>query len=156
MTTEEYLIARKAKDWKFNRVVAHTSFRNVNKIHPIKQAIVRDIVAAARNDKKVKRIIIFGSSTRYDCDVTSDLDICIDWQEDCYDEDGVLMPFTRNMRETISSVTRGRADVVNYSDLENTVVKDAVKEGVVVYEHNVQQVCSNAAAVQKCVDESSR
>lgn len=137
MTTEEYLIARKSKNWKFNRVVDSTSFRNVNRIHPIKQNIVKDIVAVARNDQKVKKIIIFGSSTRYDCDITSDLDICVDWEEDCYDADGVLMPFTSNMRKAISSITKGKADVVNYGYLEGTVVEDAVKEGVVVYEYNV-------------------
>lgn len=48
MTTEEYLIARKSKNWKFNRVVDNTSFRNVNKIHPIKQNIVKDIVAVQK------------------------------------------------------------------------------------------------------------
>ena len=66
--------------------------------------MVSEIVKAARNDAEVSRIIIFGSSIRYDCDVTSDLDICIDWKDDCYDEDGVLKPFTGNMRSVISSV----------------------------------------------------
>jgi predicted nucleotidyltransferase len=65
----------------------------------------------------IKKIIIFGSSTRYDCDITSDLDVCIDWKDDCYDENGILLPFTRNMRKVISSVTKGKADVVNYDYL---------------------------------------
>ena len=137
MTTEQYLQARKAKDWKFNRVVNKNSFLSVNRIHPMKQKIVEEIVNAAKSDKNVKKIIIFGSSTRYDCDITSDLDICIDWTQDCYDEEGILKPFTRNMRKCISSVTKGRADVVNYEYLDGTVVEDAVKQGVVVYEHNV-------------------
>lgn len=137
MTTEEYLKARKSKDWKFNKVVSDDSFMNVNRVHPIKQKKVKKIVEAARNDEYVKRIIIFGSSIRYDCDITSDLDICIDWKEDCYDKDGVLKPFTRNMRKVISEVTDGNSDVVNYAYLEGTVVKDAVMEGVVVYEYNV-------------------
>ena len=55
----------------------------------------------------------------------------------CDDEDGVLKPFTRNMRKVISEVTDGNSDVVNYAYLEGTVVKDAVMEGVVVYEYNV-------------------
>lgn len=137
MTTEEYLKARKSKDWKFNRVVNETSFRHVNKIHPIKQAIVKEIVEVARNDQTVRRIIIFGSSTRYDCDVTSDLDICIDWKKDCYDADGVLKPFTANMRRAISKITKGNADVVNYGYLDGTIIRDAVKEGIVVYEYDV-------------------
>lgn len=137
MTTAEYLVARKSKDWKFNRVVENSAFANVNKIHPIKQKIVKDIVEAAYKDKEVKRIIIFGSSIRYDCDITSDLDICIDWAQDCYDSDGVLKPFTNNMRKTISLVSKGKADVVNYDYITGTDIADAVKEGVVVYEHNV-------------------
>ena len=110
MTVEEYLIARKSKDWNFNQIVDGNSFLNVRKIHPIKQKIVKKIVDDAKCDEYIKRIIIFGSAIRYDCDITSDLDICIEWKEDCYDEDGVLKKFTRNIRKTISEVTKGRAD----------------------------------------------
>lgn len=137
MTTEEYLEARKSKDWKFNKVVDDQAFNHVNRIHPIKQKVVKNIVNAAKRDEFVKRLIIFGSSTRYDCDFTSDLDICIDWMQDCYDGEGVLKPFTRNMRKVISRETNGFADVVNYAYLDGTLVKDAVEQGVVVYEHNV-------------------
>lgn len=69
--------------------------------------------------------------------MTRDLDICIDWKDECYDKNGVLMPFTRNMRRVISEATNGNSDVVNYAYLEGTLVKDAVMEGVVVYEYNV-------------------
>ena len=137
MTTEEYLEARKSKEWKFNKIVSEDSFLNVNRVHPIKQKQVKQIVEAARKDEYVKKIIIFGSSIRYDCDITSDLDICIDWKEDCYDKNGVLKAFTRNMRKIISDVTDGNSDVVNYEYLEGTLIKDAVMEGVVVYEYNV-------------------
>lgn len=137
MTTQEYLMARKSKNWKFNCIVSDTAFKNVNRIHPLKQKMVAQIVDQAKKDQAVRRVIIFGSSTRYDCDITSDLDICIDWNQDCYDKEGVLKPFTKNMRQTISSVTRGNADVVDYAYLDGTVLKDSVEEGVIVYEHNV-------------------
>ena len=137
MTTEEYLEARKSPLWNFNQIVDPHDFLNVSRIHPIKQKMVRDIVSAAKKDNAVRKIIIFGSSTRYDCDISSDLDICIDWKEMCYDHYGVLQPFTKNMRKTISSVTRGHADVVNYGFLKDTGIENAVKNGVVVYEHNV-------------------
>lgn len=137
MTAEEYLVKRKSPDWKFNTIVDRGAFQHVNKIHPLKQKIVRDIVQAARDDEAVKRIIVFGSSTRYDCDITSDLDLCIDWKYDCYDEEGVLKPFTRNMRKNISYISKGNADVVDFEYLDGTMIKDAVNKGVVVYEHNV-------------------
>ena len=137
MTTAEYLQARKSRQWKFNTVIQKDAFSQVNRIHPIKQKIVKEIVDSAQLDPEVRRIIIFGSATRYDCDMTSDLDICIDWASPCYDREGVLMPFTANMRKAISGATKGMADVVHYSELGNTILEDAVKEGVTVYEHNV-------------------
>ena len=75
----------------------------------------------AQKDPNVKRLIVFGSSTRYDCDITSDLDICVDWKEDCYDSDGVLKPFTGNMRKAISMSTKGHADVVNYDICQGNI-----------------------------------
>ena len=41
------------------------------------------------------------------------------------------------MRKIVSDVTDGNSDVVNYEYLEGTLIKDAVMEGVVVYEYNV-------------------
>jgi hypothetical protein len=41
------------------------------------------------------------------------------------------------MRKVISTVTKGKADVVNFDYLKGTAVEEAVKEGVVVYEHHV-------------------
>lgn len=138
MTTDEYLEKRKSKDWNFNPVVPLDSFMHVQKIHPLKQRMIKQIVDAAKTDSYVRSIIVFGSSVRYDCHPFSDLDLCIDWIDDCYTEDGILKPFTGNLRKVISSVTEGNADVINFQDLDYTVVKDDVLErGVIVYEHTV-------------------
>lgn len=137
MTSLEYIVLSKQPGWKFSRVVAEDSFLHVNQIHPLKQKMLVEIVAAARQDKYVKRLIVFGSSIRYDCDITSDLDICIEWTEDCLDKEGVFKPFTRNMRGVISKATEGNNDVVDYDYLEDTYLEDAVKKGVVVYVQDV-------------------
>jgi sulfur relay (sulfurtransferase) DsrC/TusE family protein len=52
--------------------------------------------------------------------MTSDLDICIAWKDDCYDENGVLKPFTKNMRQVISTVTKGK----QVCEMSNTALKD--------------------------------
>jgi hypothetical protein len=41
------------------------------------------------------------------------------------------------MRKAISLATKGNADVVNYAYLGGTDVEKSVKEGIVVYEHDV-------------------
>ena len=60
MDTRQYLLQRKSPNWKFSFIVDKDSFMNVNRVHPLKQKIVQSIVAAAKEDKEVKRIIIFG------------------------------------------------------------------------------------------------
>ena len=42
MTTEEYLIARKSKNWRFKKIVNEDAFLNVNRVHPLKQKLVRN------------------------------------------------------------------------------------------------------------------
>ena len=154
MTPQEYMRRRKLPDWKFSEIVSADSFTNVNKIHPLKQKAVKEIVDAAREDPAVRRLIVFGSSTRYDCDNTSDLDICIDWVKACYDKDGVLYPFTVNMRKAISQATKGGADVVNYDYIDDTLVESAVRNGVVVYEQNVQPLVRDDNAGEGCAEKS--
>lgn len=110
--------------------------KNESLINPIKREIIKNIVSAARTEPMVRKIIIFGSSIREDCRADSDVDICIDWNQDCYDSEGVLKPFTISMRRKISMLTKGHVDVVNYGYLKGTYIEDAVKNGVVVYESN--------------------
>ncbi len=85
----------------------------------------------------VKRLIVFGSSIRYDCDITSDLDLCIEWTDSCRDQDGISYPFTLPFRRAISRITEGNADVVNYELLDETYLRNAVMEGAVVYGNDV-------------------
>ena len=109
-------------------------FKNIEYINPLKQELVSRIVKEAHNDAYVKRILIFGSSTRDDCRPDSDIDICIDWTEDCYDhEAGILKAFTRNMWKKISHITEGNVDIVEYDYLKGTVIEEAARNGVVVY-----------------------
>lgn len=137
MMTEEYILKRQQKNWNFNMVVNTNAFMHVNKIHSLKQKEVAEIVDAAKKDDAVSGVIIFGSATRYDCDIDSDLDVCIDWKNECYDDEGVLKPFTRNMYKVITKVTKGNVDIINKEDLPDTYLTEAVQQGVVVYEQNV-------------------
>ena len=72
----------------------------------------------------------------------------------CYNKDGVLCPFTVNMRKAISQATKGGADVVNYDYIDDTFVESAVRNGVVVYEQNVQSVVRDDHAGEGCVEKS--
>ena len=55
MTPEEYLIKWKSPDWKFRNLVVNPIFLNINKIHPIKQKIVNEIVNEAADERDISR-----------------------------------------------------------------------------------------------------
>lgn len=136
MTFYEYKTLSGQKGWKFN-VVSDRHFKNIQYIHPLKQKIIADIVEKAKNCPEIKRLIVFGSSITNKCDFQSDLDICIDWNIDCVDSDGVFVPETFDFMNFVSMITKGHADMVHYQYLEGTLIKDAVEEGVEVYvSHN--------------------
>lgn len=44
MTTEEFLLRRKSPDWRLSTIVDKNSFKYVNRIHPLKQRIVKEIM----------------------------------------------------------------------------------------------------------------
>jgi predicted nucleotidyltransferase len=117
--TEDFMDSRKIK--------------NLDKINPIKRDLIYTILSKIEGSKFLKRIVIFGSSIRDDCRQESDIDIAIEWTEDCYDEDAVLKDFTLPVYETISMETKGNNDVICIG-YEGETIKSAIKEGVTVYE----------------------
>ena len=135
MTFYEYKVRSSQRGWKFNRIV-QDDIMNIVYIHPLKQRLIVEIVRKAQCDPGVKSIRVFGSSITNRCDFQSDLDLCIDWNFDCYDSDGVLVPETVEFLHDISMLTKGNCDVVHYQYLKGTLIEQDAKEGVLVYVQN--------------------
>ena len=137
MTFYEYKVNSAKRTWKFTKVIPD-NIMNIEYIHPLKQTMIASIVKKAMNDKGVKSIRVFGSAITSECDFGSDLDICIDWNFDCYDSEGVMVPETVSFMHEVSMITKGKCDVVHLQYLEGTVVEKDAKEGVVVYVYDGQ------------------
>jgi predicted nucleotidyltransferase len=105
---------------------------NLHKINPIKRQIVNSIIDEIKNDDHVSKVVIFGSSIRNDCRDKSDLDIAVQWSEECFDENWIFKPFTLPIFKMIYRHTNGKADIIPIG-YEGELNK-AIKEGVVVYE----------------------
>ena len=107
---------------------------NIEKINPLKRKEVSAIISQIEDDSFLEKIIIFGSAVRNDCRKDSDLDIAIQWTENCFDEDYILKPFTLPIFNIISRVTQGNNDVVCIGYEGD--LKDSISKGVVVYNRN--------------------
>lgn len=58
-------------------IIVDSDFKEINRIHPLKQKAVTAIHDALRDDADVKQAIVFGSSTSLKCNPQSDIDLYI-------------------------------------------------------------------------------
>lgn len=80
-------------------------FMNIEKIHPQQQDAVGKMIDHCKNDENIRKIIIFGSSTREDCRPESDVDIFFDFKTEPDDYPvltNTLTPFDNWSNFTVS------------------------------------------------------
>lgn len=102
------------KDYK---ICITNPFLNCEKIYPIQQSKVKEIISGLSKDKHINKIIIFGSSITDRCHIGSDVDIYYE---------------TDNNYE-INLICDFDIDVWNNKNVDERLKKEIDKKGVVVY-----------------------
>ena len=97
----------------------------ISKVFPTKQESVLQIRAIAKQDGRIKKIILFGSAITLKCGDTSDIDIAID--ADVSRED---FPY-QIMREFAD--VQSEKDILNYNDIHSDLLKESINKGVCIY-----------------------
>ena len=102
--------------WK---ICIDDAFTNCEKIYPIQQRKVREIIDDARRNKAVKQIVIFGSSVTNQCHVGSDVD--------------VFFEMTKDMNP-LKEAHDFEIDAWNNYNANSRMKNEITKKGVIVYE----------------------
>ena len=97
------------------------NFKNINRIFPTKQAYVAKIIDKAKEDKNIRRVIIFGSATLPRCNLWSDIDIYFE----C-DEEPMRLPSIADNEQAFDKFT-------NFG-ISDDFQREILETGVVVYE----------------------
>ncbi|MCQ2776098.1 MAG: helix-turn-helix domain-containing protein [Bacilli bacterium] len=105
-------------DYNF-KVIIGNAFLNANRIYPLQQRKVRQILDEIQSNQNVIKVIIFGSSTNYRCNIDSDLDIYFELKND-------EKPFKNSYDFEI--------DYWNNFSVDSRLLKEIESKGVVVYE----------------------
>ena len=108
-------------------LVVQTDCRNMDRIYPLKQRQVSDIIQIAKSFPVIKKVIVFGSSITPKCHIGSDLDLCVEADTD----DGMTI---FELQKKIGEVCNWNCDIVMYANLGERLKKIIQSEGVVVYE----------------------
>lgn len=75
----QYMIKKPQK--KFKNTLKKP-FKNVDKIHPIQQHRIEDILEELKKHESVRKIIVFGSSVTHKCNYDSDIDLYVELDKD--------------------------------------------------------------------------
>ncbi len=95
-------------------------------IFPSKQKAVQTAIDIAVKDKRIERLIIFGSAITKSCGMGSDIDIAIDAPDADADEfPSIAHPFYKDVPSEI--------DVIHYNNIHSELLRENVNKGVCVY-----------------------
>ena len=94
-------------------------FLNVEKIYPIQQRKVKELINDIKENNKIKRIIIFGSSVTDKCHIGSDVDIYVETQ-------------TNNIE--LKNQHNFEYDLWTNNTVDKRLMKEINDKGVIVYE----------------------
>ena len=96
-------------------------FKNVNRIFPTQQSDVKEMIDVCKEDRNVKKIIIFGSSVTSRCNPWSDIDIYYE-----FEKEPKKYPSTGSATAVF--------DKWDNFNVNNELLHEIRKNGVVVYE----------------------
>ena len=114
---------------------AYLSVQNIDKIHPLKQKKVFNLVNNI-DCKEIKRIWVFGSSTNNSCNMYSDTDVLIELNPDVDTEndENIICQIHRNLIKSLG--TNFDSVFLNDLDKNKQFYKNILKTRRLVYERN--------------------
>lgn len=115
---------RKTADQKKElRVCIQDPFENCEKIYPIQQKKVKQMINNIKEDSNVEKIVVFGSSVQDTCHMGSDVDFYIVLKQD--------QKIT--FKETLSFMY----DIWTNYTVDSRMYEEITKKGVTVYERDI-------------------
>lgn len=105
--------------WK---VCIQEPFNNCEKIYPIQQRKVKEMLDMFSKNSNVLRVIVFGSSVSERCHVGSDVDIYVE--------------LSHNQKELVSECFDFVYDVWTNFMVDERLLKEIKSKGVIVYERD--------------------
>ena len=112
--------ADQKKEW---RVCIQDPFGNCEKIYPIQQKKVKQMINNIKEDSNVEKIVVFGSSVQDTCHMGSDVDFYIVLKQD--------QKIT--FKETLSFIY----DIWTNYTVDSRMYEEITKKGVTVYERDI-------------------
>ena len=100
-------------------------FMNCNKVYPLQQKKVKELIDDLSCDKNVKRIIVFGSSITNRCNVVSDVDIYFE---------------SDDINSKLNKLHDFEYDLWSNFNVDERLKKEIMSKGEIVYERNKELI----------------
>ena len=112
--------ADQKKEW---RVCIQDPFKNCEKIYPIQQKKVKQMINNIKEDSNVEKIVVFGSSVQDTCHTGSDVDFYIVLKQD--------------QKITFKKTLSFMYDIWTNYTVDSRMYEEITKKGVTVYERDI-------------------
>ena len=112
--------ADQKKEW---RVCIQDPFKNCEKIYPIQQKKVKQMINNIKEDSNVEKIVVFGSSVQDTCHMGSDVDFYIVLKQD--------------QKITFKKTLSFMYDIWTNYTVDSRMYEEITKKGVTVYERDI-------------------
>ena len=97
-------------------------------VFPTKQKAVQSAIDIARADRRIRRLILFGSAITLNCGIRSDIDLAID-------APGLNEQDFSTMAHTFYIQIDSEMDLVHYNSIHSQLLRSEIdQKGVCVYE----------------------
>lgn len=106
--------------WDFP-VMEGVTFRNANRVHPLMQGRVEQLIYELGRDENIRRVVLFGSSLEFRCSSYSDIDLYIEK----YDPEKRLANLPELDCET---------DIITNLPPDNRLYQEIEKTGLLLFE----------------------
>ena len=112
-------------------IVSNNDYFDISRIHPLKQKTINKIYEVVKNDQRIKKVIIFGSSTTIRCNKDSDIDIAIELINNTNE-------IKNDISEKIQEITNYNSDIIWLDKIKvNTKIYNNINKGVTIYEQAI-------------------
>lgn len=107
-------------------IVVGSDYYDAFRVYPLKQKIAKKVFETFKNDKRVKKIVLFGSSTTMRCTRNSDTDFAIELSKE-----HINKKTKDEVSESIQEICDWKADIIWMDKInKGTKIYQNIKKGV--------------------------
>jgi len=115
----------------YNRITEPSIGLDLNRINPLRRSEIFEVIRYCSSDKRIKKVILFGSSIRAAGKENDDIDLAIELDADSVDIENDPLKIKSEIYDALLRVSGSLADIVWLDTLhKDSILQDSISKGL--------------------------